>query len=132
MVNDQEMSGLKRLALAISACAALPSHAMTPIDLPYEFATCAGRYSAMMEHAWLMRLPEAETYAKMRSAFISLLEATDDGPEKIRLGQRIDAKVAQANLLRTATFQSDADLARMAREQSDLSLAMCRRLVLGG
>lgn len=131
-LKDEVMSGLKTLGLGAIALVAGAAQASTPVDLPREFATCAGRYSAMVEHAWLMQAAEAEDYARLRGAFVSLLEATDEGAGVSRLHRRVDAKAAHAQLLQVATFSTDPERASLAQQQSEAHLAACRRLVLGG
>ena len=126
------MSGLKTAAITALALFAQPLHASMALDYPKEFASCAGRYSAMMEHAWLMESPNAGDYERMRETFITLLEAVDDGPGKVRFHRRIDAKIAQASLLRLATFSLEPEIAERAGEQVETHLAFCRGLVLGG
>lgn len=129
--NDQCMCPLRRLVVGL-ALAGNPAHASGPIDLPREFADCAGRYSAMLEHAWLMQLPEAEEYARLRAAFVSLLEASGGGTAGDGLHLRIDSKVAHARLLHLSSFGRDREIAGIARRRSEAHLSRCRRLVLGG
>lgn len=126
------MSGLKTAAITALALFAQPLHASMALDYPKEFASCAGRYSAMMEHAWLMESPRAGDYERMRETFITLLEAIDGGPGKVRLHRRVDAKFAQASLLHLATFSLEPEIAERAEEQVESHLAFCRGLVLGG
>lgn len=126
------MSGLKTAATTVLALLASPLHASMALDYPKEFAVCAGRYSAMMEHAWLMQSAEADSYERMRETFITLVEAIDEGPGSVRFHRRIDAKFAQASLLHLATFSSEPAVARRAEQQVEAQLAFCRGLVLGG
>ena len=123
---------MKTVGIALFTLIAGQVQAGTLIDLPREFATCAGRYSAMMEHAWLMHDPEADEYMRLRSSFVALLEATDTGPGEVSFHRRIDAKFAQAALLQTATFSQKPEVADQARHQIDAHLSFCRQLVLGG
>ena len=126
------MSGLKTAAITALALFAQPLHASMALDYPKEFASCAGRYSAMMEHAWLIESPSAGDYERMRETFITLLEAIDGGPGKVRLHRRVYAKFAQASLLHLATFSLEPEIAERAEEQVESHLAFCRGLVLGG
>ena len=124
------MRGLKRLAAIFLALTASTSPAAALLDLPREFATCTGRYSAMMEHAWLMRSGEAEEHAHYRATFVSLLEAVDDNPGPVTFHRRIAAKAAQAALLQTATFGDDGAQSDWARARAEALIAECRRLLL--
>ena len=108
------MCALKTLAMTLVVLASSHGAARAMIDLPREFATCAGRYSAMMEHAWLMQAPEAAEYARLRAAFLALVDAVDDGPGGVTINRRVEAKAAQAELLRMATFGTEPGRATWA------------------
>lgn len=124
------MGGKRTLSVCV-ALATFSCPAVAAGGLPHEFADCAGRYSAMLEHAWLMSEPAAD-YERTRDAFVALLEAVDAAPTATVLGRRIEAKAAQAELLRAATFGSDADQAEWARRRYEILLGLCRRLLLDG
>lgn len=97
------------------------------------FAGCAARYSAEMEHAWLMSDPIADELQDRRSQFLALLEATipaDRGRDV--LSYRIETKLAHASLLTLATFNSDARRAHSARIVAEHHLSTCSALLLGG
>jgi hypothetical protein len=92
----------------------------------HQFAVCAGRFSALMEHQWLVDGPASEQTALHRAAMLSLVEAVQgDGDAKQAMHWRITAKVAQAGLLSRAHFAQDAVAAR----QSDALLQGCRDLI---
>ncbi|MGV6803926.1 MAG: hypothetical protein ACWA49_06950 [Ruegeria sp.] len=97
------------------------------------FAGCAGRFSAEMEHAWLLNDPKAQDYELRRGGFVSLLEATTtaDNAEFV-LGHRVNSKHAHARLLQTATFASDEVKASAARRAANRYLDECNLLILGG
>ena len=81
------------------------------------FAQCAGRYSAEMEHAWLLGRPGRQAQDG-RQQMVALIDAVAphsglSGPEI--LGLRIDSKMAHAALLTRATFGRDAQARRMAQ-----------------
>lgn len=102
-------------------------------DMVKSFASCAGRFSAEMEHAWLMNDAKAQDYEQRRGGFVSLLEATAtvDNAELV-LSHRINSKHAHARLLQTATFGSDVAKASAARRTAKQYLDQCNLLILGG
>lgn len=97
------------------------------------FAGCAGRFSAEMEHAWLLNDPKAQDYELRRGRFVSLLEATTTANNaEYVLGHRVNSKHAHARLLQTATFTSDEVKASAARRAAKQYLDQCNLLILGG
>lgn len=119
--------------LAAPAALAIPDAAKEQAQL---FASCLGRYSAAREHAWLMGGEDAQAEAGF-DMFQDLFEAVSYDAisaglnGKRLLAQRIEAKMAQAQLMQAATFQTDPqrrlNSGRMARHH----LAACKSLVLG-
>lgn len=106
-------------------------HAET--DMVKSFAGCAGRFSAEMEHAWLLNDPKAQDYELLRGGFVSLLEATVTAEEaELVLSHRVNSKHAHARLLHTATFGSDITAASAARQTASDLLDQCSLLILGG
>ncbi|WP_171133414.1 MULTISPECIES: hypothetical protein [unclassified Ruegeria] len=102
-------------------------------DLVKSFASCAGRYSAEMEHAWLINDPKAEDLELRRSGFVELLEATTTAANaQFVLHHRINTKHAHARLLQTASFHSDTDESVTARKLALRLLEQCELLILGG
>lgn len=126
------MSGLKTRALGLIALvlSGLPAKATT--DLPRTFADCAGRFSATLEHAWLMQDSRADEFASHRRTFLSLLEATGADTDGAMLNRRVAAKAAQAALLQQAAFGTASDASRWANDRAEAQLATCRLLLLGG
>lgn len=107
---------------------AAPGDGSDPLLL---FAACAGRYSAEMEHRWLIGTDAAEV-TRTRATLIDLIDATISpgrGPEV--LARRIEAKMAQASLLQRATFNRDAQDAARARRLAATALGHCRALMPG-
>lgn len=103
----------------------------TGVPLFQQFAGCAGRMSAEMEHAWLINDPQADTYKTQRLTFLSLLDATmPAGQERDVLAARIDAKMAHAALLTAATFGTAPDRAARARKRATWHVSMCRDMLL--
>jgi len=80
------------------------------------FAHCAGRFSAELEHAWLVG-KSGTAAASGRSQMIALLEAVSPvsglAPREL-LAARIDAKMAHAALLTRAVFRGDRRAAALA------------------
>ena len=119
------------VALVLAAPAtgtAAPGEPGDPVAL---FATCAGRYSAEMEHRWLIGHDAAEI-TRPRRAMIDLVDAVrtpDQGPRV--LAWRVEAKVAQAMLLQRAEFNTDPADAGRARDLARLALSQCRALIAG-
>ena len=97
------------------------------------FAGCAGRFSAEMEHAWLLNDAKAQDYELRRGGFVSLLEATTTAENaEFVLSHRVNSKHAHARLLQTATFGSDETKASAARRTAKQYLDQCNLLILGG
>ncbi|HMO07461.1 MAG TPA: hypothetical protein PKD10_07395 [Paracoccaceae bacterium] len=117
------MGSRRTLALVLSALAA-PA-AAGPASLP-DFAACAGRYAATVEHLWLTDGAAADRAARARDAFADLDAATDPGGPWA-LHRRIEAKAAQRALWERATFAGDARAARLARDW----IARCDSLLPG-
>jgi hypothetical protein len=82
-----------------------------------EFAVCAGRYSALVEHQWLVDGPASEASAGTRDSLLALVEAVErPGMAATVMGWRIEAKVAQKALLTQAQFMQDAGAAARSAE----------------
>ncbi len=94
-------------------------------DLAMVFSSCAGRYSATVEHAWLVGAESGPAEAR-RNAFSSLVDALS-GDARQAMAWRVAAKAAQAALWSAATFRSDAAAGRAAQAY----LAACDRLLPG-
>ncbi|MEO0944347.1 MAG: hypothetical protein AAFY06_05820 [Pseudomonadota bacterium] len=113
--------------MAISAANIAPARP----DMVWTFASCTGRLSAQMEHQWLLRDAGADQTERRRETMIALLEATmhpDDGPTV--LSWRIEAKLAQSQLLTRATFNTDTADASWARNRAEAEIAACNGLLL--
>lgn len=100
-------------------------------DLTLTFAKCAGRYSAQMEHQWLLGKSGEDAGAE-RAAMIALLEAVMPAARaREALSKRIEAKFAQSRLLTRATFTKDQDSARWAARRAAEEIGSCRALMTG-
>ena len=104
------MGSLKTLLLAGIPAIGVSFGALAEDRLVHDFAICAGRLSAQVEHQWLMRHPSIEDTERTRDALVDLLDAvitSDTSPEALAL--RINAKHAHAMLLKRSTFNPEAD-----------------------
>lgn len=125
------MSAVRTILLLI-LCLTATRPASAREDLLYTFATCAGRYSALMEHQWLMSDPAADRTGAERAQMLSILD-TVVTPETAAsaLDIRIDAKVALATLLTRAAFSRDARDSVWATRRAETLIGACRALMLG-
>jgi len=123
--NDEMARGLKTFltALAVGIVTGNPG-ATDPFAR--DFALCAGRYSALVEHQWLVDGPASEGSAMMRDAFVDLARAVV-GPEGAAdvLNWRIEAKVAHGALLSRAWLARDS----VAGKRSAQLLLACADLI---
>lgn len=101
------------------------------------FATCAGRYSALVEHQRLFDGVASEQAEDQKKIFETLLEAVMPHalawgmPGHMALDWRLTAKHAQAQLLQKGAFQTDDDIARRSRHVATALLSDCHMFVLG-
>ncbi len=123
------MSGLKNLLLVFLI---LPMSGRAAEDpLVSAFATCAGRFSAELEHAWLVHDARSDEIEHRRTQFVELLDAMVPRDMRRRaLHLRIDAKVAHAGLLTQATFSDDADQSRWAMRRAQAEIEYCTGFLL--
>ena len=115
------------LALSATQAAAFPDD---PHDQTQIFAGCAGRYSAVVEHARLFDGVESEEAEARRDLFLTLLEAVLPEPDLPTLSWRIDAKAAHAALLATSVFGTYPERAARARDLAQSYIKTCDALVL--
>lgn len=107
--------------------------ALADVSLAQVFASCAGRYSAEMQHAWLVDGSQAAEFKGKRDVFVSLTEASASNEAVSQLlNNRIEAKHAHAQLLTTAQFQTDRRRANAAMRMASHHISACRQLLLGG
>jgi hypothetical protein len=110
-------------ALAVGFVAGSPA---TSDPLLRDFAVCAGRYSALVEHHWLVDGPASEASARTRDSLLALVEAVvAPAQQRTALNWRIEAKVAQRALLSQAYFAKDA----VAKKRSAQLLQGCADLI---
>ena len=128
--RDENMGGMKTLVCAVCILAGLPAGAE---PLTQIFASCTGRFSAELEHAWLMGNPDADLFAVRRARFEDLLNASaDEGDATHLLNVRIAAKVAHAQMLTVADFSGDSDELDWARRRLDSEIGYCTSFLLDG
>jgi len=134
------MSVLRTIIVATAATlAATPGDALpvTPSERALAFAACAGRYSAEMEHDWLLHPSDSPEAEARRDAFLALLDAvTPDAlergvPPHLLMATRIEEKAAQAALLQRAAFHVDPLAAETARGAAERRIATCGAWLLG-
>ena len=123
------MSGLKTL-LVLLIVVPVSGWAMDR-SLIATFASCAGRYSAELEHAWLMSNENSEEIAIDYHQFVDLLgAAVPPDQRKNALNLRIHAKLAHSRLLSHATFTNDEEQARWAVRRARSEIAYCQSFLL--
>lgn len=131
------MGALRTLLILVSF--ALPAQAGTLPLAPqpgeeqvYQFATCVGRFSALMEHQWMVDGPGSEATAKLVASMGSLVQAiTPEDQGRRVLAWRIDAKAAQRALLMQADFGTTPAQKAKAKARSETLIGSCRSLLLG-
>jgi len=126
------MSSLKTytaiLMLATSPAAAFTNSADQQLQF---FATCAGRLSALMEHQWTYDLASVDATTAQRSEMIDLVFAVmpkDEG--RAVLLMQVEAKHAQARLLRRAATNRDPGDARWAQSRSEDLMGECTSVLM--
>ncbi|WP_299652956.1 hypothetical protein [uncultured Tateyamaria sp.] len=101
-------------------------------SIAFDFAGCAGRFSAEMEHAWLMNDPDARHHEEDRATFVTLTEASLAQQQgRAILSHRIEVKLAHSSLLQQATFDTRPRRADAARRMATQHLSACRTMLLG-
>lgn len=122
---------MRTLAILAILPAAPAGQAAAGQDVVRIFASCAGRFSAQMEHEWLLSDPAADRTGAERDRMIGLLETLTAPGVGRALDLRIEAKQAQTALLTRATFNRDRGDAHWARQRAETEIAACRSLLLG-
>ena len=126
------MSSLKTLSclLALTAAPAAALDGATDPQLRF-FASCAGRLSALMEHQWNYNTQAVDQTSAYRSEMIDLVSAvmpSDAGRDVLLM--RVEAKHAQASLLRRAVINRDPADANWAKSRADALLSDCTSVLL--
>lgn len=123
------MGGLKTLLVLLVVVPLTCRAAEDPIVAT--FAACTGRFSAELEHAWLMRDADAPAIERRREGFVDLLNAvlgSDRRPAALNL--RLQAKVAHAALLSNAAFSGDPARSARARRRARSEIDYCTGFLL--
>ncbi len=123
--------------LVLCATQAQASLPRDPAERARVFAACMGRYTAAMEHAWLMGDGAGTTPEARRELFGMMLDSIL--PEAHRAGfdgldvwrYRTGAKRAQARLLQLSSFDPDRGRAKRAQTLARRQIALCESLILG-
>ncbi len=126
------MCSLKTIATLVLCLSIFPKGADAFDNMLDTFAECAGRYSAQLEHQWLMNDPESEQTEAQRAQVLDVLYALMDGEANAArtLKRRLEAKFAHSRLLQRATFNTDAGSALWAEGRSRNEMRRCASLVL--
>jgi hypothetical protein len=131
---------MRTISVALAATlAAAPGSALplTAAERALAFAACAGRYSAEVEHHWLLHPDLSPVAEARRDAFLTLLDAIEpdaieDGvPPHLLMATRIEEKAAQAALLQRAAFHIDPLAAEAAFSAAERRIATCGSWLLG-
>jgi len=123
------MSGLKTF-LVLLIVLPMPGRAAED-PLVSVFAACAGRFSAELEHAWLMQDERAFEFEHRLAQFIDLLNATvPRDRQRHALYLRIEAKMAHAQLLSQASFSGNADRSLWAVHLARSEIDYCTGFLL--
>lgn len=95
------------------------------------FASCTGRLSAELEHAWLMGDARGEDIAHRRQQFVDILSAiVPPTQRRDMLHLRIQAKIAHASLLSQSVFSDDAERATWALRRATAEVNYCAGFLL--
>jgi len=123
------MSGSK---IVLALLLLLPMQSRAAEDNPVSiFATCAGRFSAELEHAWLMQDRNISGIEHLRRQFIDLLNAAVPlDQRRPALHHRIQAKAAHAQLLSQASFSGDMVRSERAARRAKPEIARCTGVLL--
>lgn len=132
------MSIMKTFAISILLTGAVWTNAASASPFAADdgqlrnFAACAGRLSAVMEHQWLFDGAASEKTKSQRAAVLALINAVIE-PEQGRdvLHWRLMAKQAQSVLLTRATFNDDPEDAAWAAAQAGRLTQDCTGFLLG-
>lgn len=126
------MCSLKTIATLVVCLAWVPKGANAFDSMLNTFAECAGRYSAQLEHQWLMNDPASSRTEAQRAQVLDVLYALMDGEADpaATLKRRLEAKFAHSRLLQRATFNPDVSSALWAEDRSNNEMRRCASLVL--
>lgn len=116
-------------SFALTVPAAAPGLSLPP--LADTFATCAGRYAALMEEQWMKGDPASDESETRLEAIRDMLDAvTAKGTRGAVLARENEAKLAFERLLDRAGSEADPRDAEWARERAEAEIAVCAELIL--
>ena len=114
----------------VGICGAPPERDTSP-DLQIAFATCVGRFTALMQHQWLTGPQRSDETRAQQRQMITLLDAVTPPEDKRRaMSQRIQSKHSFGSLLARIRASRDPAYARWARNRVERDIAACRALLL--
>ncbi len=122
------MGSLKTLLLACLVLVGVPARA-EPLEAV--FAACTGRFSAELEHAWLVGHADPDGLEHRRDQFEALTAAAASAQDRVILmDRRIRAKAAHKRMLHLAAFARDPAQAAAATRRARLDIGTCMRFLL--
>ena len=99
---------------------------------PYaRLAICVGRFSALLEHQWLIGGADANATATARQTMLNLLDTAPMSDPVAQLARRIEAKQLLARVLQRADLATASREKFMARARADHEIGECTALILG-
>ena len=131
------MGRLLTLLAGILMAGAATAFPVSPSERAQAFATCAGQYSALVEHQRLFDGHLSEVTLQRRDTFVMLLDAvwpdaqSNGVPAPQAMAWRVTAKAQQQALLSQAVFGMLPDRARPAKAAAEANIARCDALLLG-
>ncbi|MBL3702721.1 hypothetical protein GI582_08450 [Sulfitobacter sp. BDSS02] len=115
----------------VGICGAPPERDTSP-DLQFAFATCVGRFTALMQHQWLTGPQRSDETKRQQRQMIALLDAVTPPEDKRRaMSQRIQSKHAFISLLTRIRVSRDPAYKRWAQNRVERDINACRGLLLG-
>lgn len=112
--------------MALSVLPLMPAVPARAADDPLRLLSdCAGRYSAMVEHLWLVDGRAADAAEGQRDQFLDMIAAFPAPLAAAALHRRVEIKAAQRALLDRGLFGADA----VAMRKAAALLASCDRLL---
>lgn len=131
------MSGIKThiipaflISLQLAASPAVASTTQFS-DPTRQFATCAGRMFALLEHHWLISPEKADETQAVHAHFADLIDATmtPDRSSEI-LATRVEARISFRKMLEASRFNTKTDQQIWAQQRVDHLISECRSMLL--
>ncbi|MDV7141955.1 hypothetical protein R3X27_04585 [Tropicimonas sp. TH_r6] len=102
-------------------------------EIAQNFASCAGRLTALMQHQWLLSESGSDQTEAWRATMIDLLDAALPGGAQAgreALRYRLAARQAHAALLSRASFNDSRRDAGWAKRRAEAEIAQCQALMI--